>query len=284
MIFRNIAFLLLLAACTSGSDNVAPAPLPRVQSRPIAAASEPEQQIQLNDQEFKAWLVGFKQRAILSGISKQTLDVSFANVELNERVVTLDKKQPEKSKITKEEYIANVINNARIIKAQKLLDENRDVLNKISARTGVEPQFIIALWGLESGFGANTGKFSIINSLSTLAYEGRRREFFEKELIAALKIIDQGHITADAMIGSWAGAMGQCQFMPSSFLNYAVDYDGDGRKDIWGTKEDVFASIANYLKTEGWGADKATKEKTLMHWNRSTYFVASVFILAESVK
>ena len=142
----------------------------------------------------------------------------------------------------------------------------------------------MALWGLETAYGKNTGNFNILNSLATLAYEGRRREFFESELISALLIIDQGHIKASDMKGSWAGAMGQCQFMPSSFLAYAVDYDHDGKTNIWTDREDVLASIANYLSTVGWGADEETKRKALMHWNRSTYFVASVFKLAEEIR
>ena len=126
---------------------------------------------------------------------------------------------------------------------------------EIYNKYGVQPRFILALWGIETSFGTYTGSFNVIRSLSTLSHDLRRREFFTDELINALTIIDQGHITGDEMIGSWAGAMGQNQFMPSSFLNYATDFDKDGKKDIWTTLPDVFASSSNYLKESGWNDD-----------------------------
>ncbi len=141
---------------------------------------------------------------------------------------------------------------SRIKQGRAELQKHGPLLREISAKYGVQPRFIVALWGIETNFGGYTGGFSIIRSLATLSYDGRRAEFFRKELLNALKIIDAGHISLDEMDGSWAGAMGQCQFMPSSFLAYAVDYDGDGRKDIWSTLPDVFASIANYLSQSGW--------------------------------
>ncbi len=122
----------------------------------------------------------------------------------------------------------------------------------VEKKFGVQAQYIVALWGIETNFGSNTGGFKVVDSLATLAWEGRRADFFKGELIKALKIIDEGHISAADMKGSWAGAMGQCQFMPSSFFNFAVDANGDGHKDIWNTKIDVFASAANYLSKSGW--------------------------------
>ena len=130
------------------------------------------------------------------------------------------------------------------------------MLNRIGAQYGVQPRFIVALWGIETDFGRNTGGFGVITALATLAHDGRRSEYFRGELLNALKIIDAGHIAAGDMKGSWAGAMGQSQFMPSSFLSYAVDQNGDGRRDIWTTQEDVFASIANYLASVGWKDDQ----------------------------
>lgn len=242
-----------------------------------------EEAAPIDNAAFNKWLEDFKKRAISSGISKETVKTSLKLVEPVEKVVSYDKKQPE-VKRTKEEYLANVINNARIEKGRQMMQDNAELLSNISRTYGVEPEFIVALWGLETSYGKNTGNFNILNSLATLAYEGRRRDFFESELISALLIIDQGHIKASDMRGSWAGAMGQCQFMPSSFLAYAVDYDRDGKTDIWTDKDDVLASIANYLNTVGWGADEETKRKALMHWNRSTYFVASVFKLAEEIR
>ena len=142
-------------------------------------------------------------------------------------------------------------------KGKKLLKENRALLNKIAAEYNVQPRFIISLWGIETSYGAFLGGHQVIQALATLAYDGRRSDMFRRELIAALRILDRGDIALADMKGSWAGAMGQCQFMPSSFLRYAVDYDGDGKRDIWNTLPDVFASIANYLSKSGWN-DKYT--------------------------
>jgi membrane-bound lytic murein transglycosylase B len=140
----------------------------------------------------------------------------------------------------------------KIQQARDAYRDNYQLLQKIGKEYGVQPRFIVALWGVETNFGRLTGKHYVISSLTTMAYEGRREELFKKQLFAALTILEQGHITQDKFIGSWAGAMGQVQFMPTSYLNYAVDYDGDGKKDIWNTPGDVFASAANYLRTEGW--------------------------------
>ena len=269
MILRNIALAFLLASCTAQAT----------------LAQKPEEPVDESWQEenFSAWLEDFKQRALYSGISHATLNAAFKNTYPLPKVINLDRKQPEHVQ-TKEEYLAKVINDVRIEKGRALLVENQLLLNNIAAQTGVEPEYIVALWGLESGYGENTGNYSTINALATLAYEGRRREFFENELLSALLIIDQGNISAEKMKGSWAGAMGQCQFMPSSFLAYAVDYDRDGRTDIWGNRQDILASIANYLSRVGWGKDMQAKERALMHWNKSNYFVTSVFELAEAIR
>lgn len=232
---------------------------------------------------FYEWRDNFRPYALQQGIDKDVFDEGLANVKPDASIIKLDRKQY-KSTITLEQYLNRVISSSRIKTARKLYKQNKPILEMIQKESGVEPEFIVALWGLESNFGQNTGGFHVIESLATLAYEGRRRDFFEGELINALKIIQEGHILQEDMNGSWAGAMGQSQFMPTSFYKYAVDYNGDGRKDIWGTKNDVFASIANYLKTEGWSNKKEDKEKTLMHWNRSSFFVASVFKLSEEIK
>jgi membrane-bound lytic murein transglycosylase B len=168
-------------------------------------------------------------------------------------VIELDRKQPENKK-TFAQYRETVVNSARIAQGRELMQAYGRELSAISAKYGVAPQYIVALWGIETNYGGNTGGFKVLPALATLAWEGRRREFFEGELLNALKIIDQGHISAAAMKGSWAGAMGQNQFMPSSFISFAVDENGDGRRDIWGTEADVFASTANYLKKSGWTA------------------------------
>lgn len=212
---------------------------------------------------YRGWLVEFAEEAKQKGISDETLYKFLERAEFVPRVIELDRRQPYKTK-TFEEYLTTVTPEFRRIQAKKKLRENKDILEKISKKYNVQPRFIVTLWAIESDFGRNTGGFDIVNSLATLAYEGRRAEFFKKELLNALQIIDEDHIKFEDMKGSWAGAMGQTQFMPSSFLELAVDYDKDGKRDIWGTREDVFASIANYLSKRGWD-DKTTwgREVTL---------------------
>lgn len=204
-----------------------------------------------NGMDFSTWLKNFRVEAAQIGISQNTLNAALTNVTAIPKVIELDRKQPE-HKITFAKYKSNVVNQQRINQGRELLAAHRNELKWVEQTYGVPAQFIIALWGIETNFGSNTGGFKVVNSLATLAWEGRRADFFKKELLNALQIIDQGHISAAAMKGSWAGAMGQNQFMPSSFLAYAVDANNDGRRDIWGTKLDVFASTANYLSKNGW--------------------------------
>ncbi len=204
---------------------------------------------------FKEWLAGVRAEAIADGISAGTVDEAFKAVYVNSRVIELDRKQPE-SRITFVEYRARVVTQARIETGRARLAELGPLLTKIGHRYGVPPRFILALWAIESNFGEHIGSYPVITALATLGFEGRRAEFFRGELIAALRIVDEDHISAGNMLGSWAGAMGQCQFMPSSFLRFAVDEDGDGRRNIWDSTADVFGSIANYLAGHGWKADE----------------------------
>ncbi len=201
--------------------------------------------------DFQAWLTNFRTEARASGISEQTIQAALINIAPLPKVIELDGKQPEK-KITFAQYKKNIVNQQRINRGRELMAQYHTDLQWVEKTYGVAPQYVVALWGIETNFGTNTGGFKIIDSLATLAWEGRRAAFFKGELLKALKIIDEGHITAANMKGSWAGAMGQNQFMPSSFFNFAVDADGDGHKDIWNTKLDVFASTANYLSKSGW--------------------------------
>lgn len=203
---------------------------------------------------FQLWLSGFYARAQQQGFDPNFLNTKLSNVSYIDRAITLDQKQPE-NKITFAQYRKNVVTADRIKKGRAFMAEHRALLQATSKAYGVPPQYIVALWGIETNFGTITGNFDILSVLATLAYEGRRSAFFEGELMAALKILEEGHIGVDGLKGSWAGAMGQCQFMPSSFLKYAQDGDGDGNMNIWTSLPDVFASMANYLKTEGWNRD-----------------------------
>lgn len=205
------------------------------------------------DPAFQAWMQGVRREALARGIDARTLDRAFRGVEPIPRVLELDSSQPE-FKLTWQEYLDRVLTQDRIARGRELFRANAALLRRVGDAYGVAPHLIVALWGVESHFGTKMGTFSVIGALATLAYHGRRPKFFRAELLAALKILAEGHITPDRMLGSWAGAMGQCQFMPSSFLASAADGDGDGRRDIWGNKADVFASSANFMRKAGWRA------------------------------
>ena len=202
-------------------------------------------------QSFQTWLEGVRKEARAAGVSRETLDQAFRNVKPIPRVIALDRSQPE-SKLTLKEYLNRVVSGKTVWDGRRLYHERRDLLKKIADQYGVAPQYIVALWGIETRYGRITGGYPVIASLATLAYDGRRSAFFRGELIRALKILEEGHIAHKNMDGSWAGAMGQVQFMPSSFVSYAVDYDGDGRRDIWDNVPDALASAANYLARSGW--------------------------------
>ena len=207
------------------------------------------------EKDFAAWVAAFRQEALTEGIGSDTLDAVLPGLTFRARVVELDRRQPEGT-LTYAEYLSRVLPPARVNRGKRLLRKHRAVLTEIGDAYGVQPRFIVALWGIESNFGRVTGGFPVLDSLATLAFDGRRGEFFRGQLLDALRIVDDGHIQPDKMLGSWAGAMGQSQFMPSSFQQFAVDHDGDGRRDIWGTLPDVFASAANYLARAGWKYDQ----------------------------
>lgn len=206
------------------------------------------------DAAFEEWLALLRVDAREAGVSDATIAKALSDVQLREKIVKADRNQPE-FKMTYPIYKQKVVTAGRVAKGKRLWQEHKPLLDEIGAYYGVQPRFIVALWGIESSYGRYTGGFSVINALATMAYDGRRAAFFRKELLEALHIIDEGHITYEDMKGSWAGAMGQSQFMPSSFRAYAVDWNKDGKTDIWGTKADVFASIANYLKQARWRDD-----------------------------
>lgn len=294
---------------------------------------------------FEAWLAEFRAEARARGISAATLERAFSGVRPLDAVIEADRRQPER-RLSFAEYRAKVVSEARIRRGRQLLAEHRALLERIRARYGVPPQTLVALWGIESSYGTYKGTYRVIDALATLAWEGRRAELFRRELLAALEILERGEREPERLLGSWAGAMGQCQFMPSSFLFYAVDFDGDGRRDIWTSLPDVFASMSHYLARAGWsggqrwgrpvrlpvrldpalvGLDRRedlaawsrrgvrtleggplpvvpvqaslllvdgesgpaflvySNFRTLMAWNRSTYFALSVGLLADAL-
>ena len=206
---------------------------------------------ELTEAGFAEYVLTLKADALAKGFSQTFIDESFAKVEFHKRAVKADRSQPENVE-TLDTYLPKRVPKWKVDKARALYKEHQVLLNQVGEKYQVQPRFIVALWGLETNFGKFTGGYNVISALSTLAYEGRREVFFKKQLMAALTILDEGHISIEDMKGSWAGAMGQNQFMPTSFLGYAVDGDGDGKKDIWNNQADVFSSMANYLQKEGW--------------------------------
>jgi membrane-bound lytic murein transglycosylase B len=200
---------------------------------------------------FPAFVAGVKAEARRAGISQVTLDRAFAGVVPNQKVLEKDRHQPEFT-MTWDRYKTLVINDQRIANGRAIVAQERNLFRQVQDRFGVAPGVIAGIWGLESGFGAGTGDYRVIEALATLAWEGRRASFFRGELMAALKILENGDIAPAKMTGSYAGAMGQPQFMPSSYLRYAVDFEGHGRRDIWTSRPDVLGSIANYLAKAGW--------------------------------
>jgi len=203
---------------------------------------------------FDEYVNKLKVEALAKGYEQNLIDSAFAKVKYHKRAVKADRSQPEKVE-TLDTYLPKRVANWKVKKARDLYKKHQVLLQKVANEYKVQPRFIIALWGLETNFGKFTGGYNVISALTTLAYEGRREVFFKKQLWAALTILKEGHIDIKNMKGSWAGAMGQNQFMPTSFLAYAVDGNGDGKKDIWQNQTDIFSSMANYLKQEGWNDD-----------------------------
>ena len=202
-------------------------------------------------QSFEAFLEGVRDEGRRAGLSQATLQRALSGVRPNDRVLELDRRQPEFTQ-TWEQYRDARLSQTRIDGGRRAISDNRATLEAVQARFKVPAKVVVAIWGLETNYGGFTGNFNVIESLATLAWDGRRSSYFRNELMAALRIVDAGHVTPERMRGSWAGAMGHPQFMPSNFDRLAVDMDGDGRRDIWDSKPDALGSIAHYLARSGW--------------------------------
>jgi lytic murein transglycosylase len=201
---------------------------------------------------YDTWVAGFRARAARQGIAQSTLDAGFRGTGYLPGVVKRDRNQTE-FKRSLEDYLSIAASDERISKGRAAFDRFAGTLQALESRYGVDAKIITAIWGLESFFGARRGNVPVVSATSTLAFDGRRGAFFEKQLIAALKILQNGDITADRMVGSWAGAMGHTQFIPTSYETFAVDFTGDGRRDIWSEDpSDALASTAAYLQRNGW--------------------------------
>ncbi|MEX0319838.1 MAG: lytic murein transglycosylase [Ruegeria sp.] len=222
--------------------------------RPVLRPAREVQQVTASSSNarFEAWVGAFKRRALEQGISSATLDAALRGVTYDPKVVKRDRNQSEFTK-TIWDYLDSAVSDARIRNGKAALAKHRKTLEKIEAKYGVEKEIVAAIWGLESAYGTFRGSDSTIRSLATLAFDARRSTFFEEQLIAALRILDAGDVSASNMQGSWAGAMGHTQFMPTSYLDHAVDFTGDGKRDIWSDDPtDALASTAAYLAGFGW--------------------------------
>ena len=234
---KNLSRLLILVVC-------------------ICVLTVASVQAQDVSQKFASWLEQLRVDARSAGISQKTLDAALAGIEAPQpRVIELDRKQPEKTQ-SLEDYVAARVSKERIADGRLMLRRYATWLDRIERKYQVQRRFIVALWGIESSYGRHTGKHSVIQALATLAYDGRRSDYFRKELFEALHILEAGHISLAQMKGSWAGAMGPFQFMPTSYRHYAVDADGDGRIDLWNSVPDALASAANYLAKARWKNDQ----------------------------
>jgi len=231
---------------------------PTTRNAPIliaATAETPEEapaEIQEDGPGLRAWVLAFRDRALEEGIDPDVFDRTLDTVSYDTEVIRRDRNQSEFTK-TVWDYLGTATSDLRVQNGKKALAQWQRTLEDIETKFGVEKEVVTAIWGLESAYGSFRGGDSVINSLATLAYDARRADFFEAELLNALRILQAGDTEAEQMRGSWAGAMGHTQFMPSSFLAHAVDWDGDGRRDIWGDDpSDALASTAAYLKHFGW--------------------------------
>ncbi|KAF1042658.1 lytic murein transglycosylase [Xylophilus sp.] len=262
--FALLTAAALLAGCAAQPPRPAappsvptqlPAPVPPAVPLPPASPPADAAQAAPDAAGFAAWLAGFEREALTAGIRPETVRQALAGARFEPRVIELDRAQPEFTR-PPWAYLDSAVSAQRVAQGQAQLAQYRAPLDAAAARFGVPASVITAIWGIESNYGSNFGSFRAIDALATLAYESRRRAWASQELIAALRIIDNGDIDAAHMVGSWAGAMGHTQFLPSVFLAHAVDADGDGRRDIWGSVPDVAASTAAFLAHAGWQRDQ----------------------------
>lgn len=205
-----------------------------------------------SDQNWNKWVAGIREEALSQGVSPRVFDDAFSGIrEPSRQIKGFMRSQPE-HRLTFMKYRNTRADNYRIVIGRKEYKKNKEVLEEIAQHYGVNPCFIVSFWGMETSYGTYMGNFPVVKALATLAYDSNRKDFFRKELFIALKILNEGHVSLEDFKGEWAGASGQPQFLPSSWMKYAVDYDEDGHRDIWRSKPDVFASIANYMKQNGW--------------------------------
>lgn len=237
---------------------------------------------------FSSWVSAFKPRAAAKGISARTIDKALSGLTYDSKVISLDRNQ-HSFKLSFSEFYRRRVDSAMIAKGRRLMSTHAGTLNAIEKRYGVPGAIVVAIWGLETAYGAQRGSgMSIVRSLATLAYDCRRSAFFEKELVAALQIIDRGDMSASELRGGWAGEIGQTQFLPDAYVKYAVDFDGDGRRDLIHSSADVLASTANFLKSNGWQRGAGWSEgsanfNVIREWNRAEVYVKTIAVMADKL-
>ena len=211
----------------------------------------PQSSFSSEEEPFNIWLSQFKSKVLSEGVSQETVNKTFKNIQYLEKVIKYDRKQPEffEDTIT---YVSKRATRSRTLLASRILIKNKKIFEEVEKKFGVEKEILLALWGIETNFGKHVGKMDILSSLATLSFDKRRRDFFSKELIILLKLIDRKLIDVDTLYGSWAGALGNFQFMPSTIKNYAIDYDNNNKIELKTSLEDSLASAANYLNKMGW--------------------------------
>ena len=234
---------------------------------------------------FPAWLAGYKTRAAGLGLTKATIDSALSEASYDPKVIGLDRNQ-HSFKLSFEQFYARRVDGAMISKGRRLMQTHAGTLAAVEKRFGVPGAVVVAIWGLETAYGAQSGgSFPIVRALATLAYDCRRSDFFVNQLDGALKIIDRGDMTPSQLRGGWAGEIGQTQFTPDAYVKYAVDFDGDGRRDLVHSSADVLASTANFLKShgwqrgQGWGPGTANYD-VIREWNKAEVYVKTISVMA----
>ncbi|MEM8663154.1 MAG: lytic murein transglycosylase [Pseudomonadota bacterium] len=238
-------------------------------------------------QGFNAWLADFKDRAVAAGIRRSTVDKALAGVTYSKRVIGFDRNQ-KSFKLSFDQFWRRRVDQRMINRGRKFIASNPALVSRIENQYGVPAALVVAVWALETGFGRDSGKLPIMRSLATLAYDCRRSTFFTAELIAALKIVDRGDMRAGEMRGAWAGEIGQTQFLAERYLNYAVDADGDGRRDLMRSVPDVLVSTANWFSRNGWQRGQPWGPGTanyavIAKWNRASVYQRTIAKLADEL-
>lgn len=236
---------------------------------------------------FASWLEQFKAKAAAQGISARTIASSLDGVTYDRKVINLDRGQ-RSFKLGFEQFYARRVSGGMIARGRSLMKTHGATLQRIESRFGVPAPVLIAIWGLETSYGADSGKMPILRSLATLAYDCRRSEFFQNELIHALRIVERGDMSASQLRGGWAGEIGQTQFLSSSYYKFAVDFDGNGRRDLIHSVPDMLASTANFLKAHGWHSGQgwgpgSANYGVIQEWNKAQVYVKTISVMADKL-